>query len=262
MSETSSGIVRAPRPDSNYTQIRNEVLRDQEISYRARGLLAAILSRPDNWRTTAESLARDGGEGRKAILTALKELETSGYLVRSRKQDPTTGRWSTSSIVFDTPQLVTEVPLPNVGEPTVGEPTVGQSDANRTLEKNTREEERTTPALAGEVVEAQVVTAQKIVGEYVDAFSAAYAETPPARNIGRLAREARMLLDEGKRPDLLLEAARKCADEGHVNLPSAYSWILAQPNRDAARSTKESATSLYLRAAESLGSVERKEIEG
>jgi len=114
-------IVRGARKTNNFTIIGNDVLRDKRLSYRARGLLACVLSRPDDWRTSADSLAREGSEGRAAILTALKELETAGYLVRTRIQDKH-GLWRTISTVYDEPQTgcATEVQFPNVGSPNFG----------------------------------------------------------------------------------------------------------------------------------------------
>jgi len=38
-------------------------------------VLAAILSRPDNWRVRSDQLATDGKEGRDAIRAALNELK-------------------------------------------------------------------------------------------------------------------------------------------------------------------------------------------
>lgn len=95
-------IIRAGKPNEKFSIVRNQVLQDDRLSYRARGVLASILSRPDNWRCSAWDLALDGKEGRDAILTALTELEEFGYLVRVKRQDDL-GRWSTSSYVFDLP---------------------------------------------------------------------------------------------------------------------------------------------------------------
>lgn len=107
--------------------------------------------------------------------------------------------------------------------------------------------------------EGEQITAQTVVALYVDDYTDAYHEKPPARNLGRIAREARLLIDEGKRIDLILEAASKCVLEGHANLSSSYSWLLARPNREKSRS-KESATSSYMRAAQRLSETDLPEL--
>ena len=126
-------IIRAERPNARFAIIRNEVLQDERLSFRARGVLASILSRPDNWRCSAWDLATEGREGRRAILTALTELEDYGYLQRVKKQDES-GKWSTCTYVYDMPvdksgdksvdKPPTEVRLPNVGLPNAGKRTL------------------------------------------------------------------------------------------------------------------------------------------
>lgn len=95
-------IVRAPR-EGNFTIIPNSTLRDTSLSYRARGVLAYVLSHPDNWVTSAQRLADEGTEGRDAMRKALAELETAGYLVRRRFRGDD-GRWQTDQVLHDTPQ--------------------------------------------------------------------------------------------------------------------------------------------------------------
>lgn len=102
-------IIRSPRLESNFSVMSNAVIRDSRLSYRARGVLLEILSRPDNWRVSGDSLARSGKEGRDAILTALKELRDCGYIrmVKIRKED---GTFETTNYVYDSPQDVAPSP--------------------------------------------------------------------------------------------------------------------------------------------------------
>ncbi len=133
-------IRRAPRPESGFTLIRDEVLRDTRLSYRARGVLAAILSRPDNWRTDSEQLAKEGTEGRDAIRAALRELEQAGYIERIRAQVTTpTGKkvWNTETVVHDTPSGANPQVVPTTGFQAPEFPTVGKPGPVVTTEKKT-----------------------------------------------------------------------------------------------------------------------------
>ena len=93
-------IIRSPRPEISYSIIRNETVRDHALTYRARGLLAYLLSMPDDWVTSSERLQGLNTEGRDAIRSAIKELEAAGYMKCEKHQDER-GRWSTRWIVFD-----------------------------------------------------------------------------------------------------------------------------------------------------------------
>jgi len=102
-------IVRSPRPESHFTIIANDILRNHRLTLRARGLLALLLSYPDNWKTSSTNLAKVCPEGRDAIRNALTELEENGYLKRQKRQDEA-GRWITEAYVYDTPQISTDFP--------------------------------------------------------------------------------------------------------------------------------------------------------
>lgn len=96
-------IVRGPRPTESFTIVSNAIVTDSRLTWKARGLLIYLLSKPDNWRTNAEQLAKAGPDGRDAVRSALRELEELGYMRRRRSQDAR-GRWTTSSIVYDSPR--------------------------------------------------------------------------------------------------------------------------------------------------------------
>lgn len=97
-------IRRSRRPDTGFTIMANETIRDATLSYKARGLLLYLLSLPDDWTVSSEHLARvSTRDGRDAVRTGLAELEAAGYLKRWRHQDDR-GRWVNESIVYDRPQ--------------------------------------------------------------------------------------------------------------------------------------------------------------
>lgn len=59
---------------------------DDRLSYRARGVLARILFDQTFEVVGAQMLADHGREGREAMHSALRELETMGYLKRERER--------------------------------------------------------------------------------------------------------------------------------------------------------------------------------
>lgn len=98
-------ILRGPRPETNWTQIRNEIINDPKLSFKATGVLIYILSKPDFWRTSTAHLATVKKEGLDAIRTAMGELTQAGY-VRSRRYQDAAGRWQFETEVYDIPQPV------------------------------------------------------------------------------------------------------------------------------------------------------------
>lgn len=146
-------IIRSPRPESGFLLVSHTVVRDRKLTLRARGLLALLLSFPDNWKTSSEHLVRIVPEGRDAVRTALAELEGAGYLRREKRQDEA-GRWRTETYVYDLPQRhVDSTQTEHI--PTPENPYVGSSGAKRRTSKNDLEEElrdilATLPRVCGE----------------------------------------------------------------------------------------------------------------
>jgi hypothetical protein len=76
-------IRRRLRFERNYTQVPNAWLRDERLSFRARGILAMLLSHEHGWKVTLKAVAgASSGEGIDAVRVAVAELERFGYLVR------------------------------------------------------------------------------------------------------------------------------------------------------------------------------------
>lgn len=101
-----------------FTTVNRELINDQRLSFRARGVLVWILDKPDDWQFDSESLAEQAKEGRDAIRAALRELADAGYIRRTKKRGEK-GHWLTETVVFESP---TGDGFPGVGQAGVGEP--------------------------------------------------------------------------------------------------------------------------------------------
>lgn len=74
------------RKRNKFTIIANAALLDQRLSFKAKGLLALLLSRPDGWNFKVEWLVNQSQDGREAVRSGLKELEAVGYLKRQARR--------------------------------------------------------------------------------------------------------------------------------------------------------------------------------
>jgi DNA-binding MarR family transcriptional regulator len=96
-------ILRAPRPKANYTVVSNAVIEDSSLSFKARGVLIYILSKPDDWKVLVKDLMSVGNCGRDSVQAALREIEAAGYLTRTTTRDAA-GRWVHIQQIHDVPQ--------------------------------------------------------------------------------------------------------------------------------------------------------------
>jgi hypothetical protein len=67
-----------------FTQVANSILNDKNLSFKAKGLFAFIYSKPSGWDFSAERIAAQSGDGETSVTSGLEELESRGYLVRTK----------------------------------------------------------------------------------------------------------------------------------------------------------------------------------
>lgn len=61
----------------------NNLLNDESISLKAKGLFVFIQSKPDGWKFSIERIAKQNKDGEKSIRAGIRELEKYGYLQRN-----------------------------------------------------------------------------------------------------------------------------------------------------------------------------------
>lgn len=104
---------------AGYTVMSNHHLRDKRLSLKAKGLLSVILSLPEDWDYTIAGLSAITDTGKDAISAALKELEKSGYISRSRIRTEGGQLGGTQYIIREIP---VEASQPMAGFPVQAEP--------------------------------------------------------------------------------------------------------------------------------------------
>ena len=121
----------------DYTVMSNYHLKDKGLTLKSKGLLSMILSLPEEWNYTTRGLASICKEGVDAIGSALKELETAGYIVR-RQLRGTNGRITdTEYIIYEQPQPKKPDMLPpDVASPDTENPDMVKPDTEKPAELN------------------------------------------------------------------------------------------------------------------------------
>lgn len=64
-----------------YTTVSNSFLRDNNISFKAKGLFCYMFSMSDGWNFTLQSIATQQNDGLSSIKSAMDELKEFGYVV-------------------------------------------------------------------------------------------------------------------------------------------------------------------------------------
>lgn len=98
-------MIYRVRKQSRFVTVSSVPFNDSRLSWAARGVLAYLLSKPDNWECRNQDLMAQGDLGRDGIRTVLKQLKECGYMVRERVNDPVTGRFITVTTVYEEPSI-------------------------------------------------------------------------------------------------------------------------------------------------------------
>lgn len=67
----------------DFTTICNTFLRDERLSWKAKGIIAYLLSKPDDWKVRVSDLIKRSTDGREKVYAGVNELLTTGYLQRT-----------------------------------------------------------------------------------------------------------------------------------------------------------------------------------
>jgi hypothetical protein len=93
----------------NFVRIQNEILMNDKLSWKAKGLLCFMLSRKDDWEFHKIQVQKYSTDGRDGTISAFNELIKAGYVKQKKIRDDKGKFFKTDYLVYDTP--ITENPF-------------------------------------------------------------------------------------------------------------------------------------------------------
>ncbi|WP_404453996.1 DnaD domain protein [Virgibacillus necropolis] len=99
--------------NNNFVVMDKTGLNDKNLSWKAKGILAFMLSKPDDWTFYISELIKHSTDGERAFRSGFKELEKYGYTKRRPvREGQRIAYWET--IVYENPLLCGSAHVENV----------------------------------------------------------------------------------------------------------------------------------------------------
>ena len=128
-------VIRVYKESGNFVTVHKNFIHDDNLSWKAKGILLYLLSRPDDWRIYETELNKHSSDGRDSLRTGIKELEQAGYIHRTRRRNEKGQLREYEYQVFEQPN--------QIGKTYVGKTNIGKSKTtnnNSTNNNNTNNE--------------------------------------------------------------------------------------------------------------------------
>ena len=168
--------------EDNYTKVSNEILKNPDLSFKAKGILALLLSNKRGWHSYFESICERSSDGPTAVRSGLLELEQCGLLVKIKYRDKKSKTYKGTLWGYtDAPgEAIVEKALDllachgyepdfsgggetcptnrfsSLGKPYIGKPYIGKSSPNKTNKIRSNKEDQETSSLVQSKLELNV----------------------------------------------------------------------------------------------------------
>lgn len=105
MDSKTTTIFRTIKRDNPYVQIDKTVINDIRLSWKAKGLMAFLLSKPNDWIININNLVKQAKDGRDSVYAAIKELRQLKYLQQIQSRDCHGRILGYEYLVYENPRL-------------------------------------------------------------------------------------------------------------------------------------------------------------
>lgn len=131
------------RKQKNFSIISNIPLNDKSISFKAKGIWAYLMSKPEDWEVRVSNLINTSTEGRDAIYSGIKELVEAGYMNKIQHRDESGKMTGIEYQVFEDP--VNRISKPLTENPEADNPDSDNRTQLKTDNKIKTDDDKTGP---------------------------------------------------------------------------------------------------------------------
>lgn len=120
---------RVFKESGSFVTVHKDFIHDDNLSWKAKGILLYLLSRPDDWQVYETEIVKHSSDGLSGLKSGIKELEQVGYIQRNRKRDDKGRLKEYEYLVYEQPNHIrfSNVGKTNVGNSYIGKTYVGES---------------------------------------------------------------------------------------------------------------------------------------
>ena len=114
-------------PINPYVMINKLLINNPRLSLKAKGLMAYLLSKPDKWQVREKDLVKSSTDGKASIRSALRELQSKGYITKSQAR---TTKGTYKPVVYDIFEYPQTNQVKSITSPVDRKPVTGRHSNN------------------------------------------------------------------------------------------------------------------------------------
>ena len=120
----------------NFVMIDNSVFNDKRLSWKAKGILAYLLSKPNGWQVIIKDIVKHSTDGVASVYAGLRELKEFGYYSKTpiRNEKGKISEWQ--SVIYEDPTENPESKKPKKKKPGKKKPESVENRASHPLIEN------------------------------------------------------------------------------------------------------------------------------
>ena len=222
-------VYRNKKQD-NFTVLDNSVMQNDNLSWKAKGILTYLLSLPTDWDVHLKEIEEHATDGITSLRSGIKELREAGYIKYHKYKDDK-GKFQHRYNIYEFPKMEN----PDMENPSLDNPDMENSDINKELTEQRTNKEKTNKQNNMSANADEYPTLSSLPRnngghrKYPDKFQSAWQEYPNrdgSANKGGGYSKFRARIKEGVDADKLIKAAKKYKKEKEIEGSVGTKYIM------------------------------------